>query len=149
MSDKKTISARVREEIPNILKNIEDTNKGLRFNELFKKLKKRFPNELVNENNEDRIGVLRGIVNKIEDIPIQGVRMEKRGNEVFFVFVSDELSELSRISRQFVCYLRQQKLTSIDVLSLQKNERDIYNEFINIISDLDDVLKKFENQKIE
>lgn len=147
MSENKTISSRVREEIPNILKSVENINRGLRFNELFKKLKKKFPNELVNENNEDRIGVLRGIVNKLEDIPIQGVRMEKRGNEIFFVFVSDELTELSRASEQFLSDLRQRKLTSIDVLSLQKTERDFYNEFIKIITDLNDVLKDFESQK--
>ncbi|MDA2242394.1 hypothetical protein PDN14_29035 [Bacillus cereus group sp. Bc222] len=148
MIENQTISSLVREEIPKILKNIKDVDTGLRFNELFEKLKEEFPDKLVNENDEDRIGVLRGIVNKLDNIPIKNVRTEKRGKEVFFVYVSDNLTELSRTSKRFLNDLSQRGLVSIDVLQLEKNEREFYQKFIQTIISLEDILRDFEEQRI-
>ncbi|MCM3224015.1 hypothetical protein M3644_30260 [Bacillus cereus] len=147
MTENQTISSLVREEIPKILKKIKDVDKGLRFNELFEKLKEELPGKLVNENDEDRIGVLRGIVNKLDNIPIKNVRMEKRGKEVFFVYVSDNLTELSRTSKRFLNDLSQRGLVSIDVLKLEKNEREFYQKFIQTIISLEDILREFEEQR--
>lgn len=146
MIENQTISSLVREEIPEILKKIKDVDKGLRFNELFEKLKEELPGKLVNENGEDRIGVLRGIVNKLDNIPIKNVRMEKRGKEVFFVYVSDNLTELSRTSKRFLNDISQRGLVSIDVLKLEKNEREFYQKFIQTIISLEETLREFEEQ---
>ncbi|MHA4246214.1 hypothetical protein [Bacillus cereus] len=147
MTENQTISSLVREEIPKILKKIENVDTGLRFNELFEKLKEEFPGKLVNKNGEDRVGVLRGIVNKLDNIPMKNVRMEKRGKEVFFVYVSDNLAELSRASKGFLNDLSQRGLVAIDVLQLDNNEREFYQKFIQTIIDLEDILRDFEEQR--
>ncbi|MGE8207452.1 hypothetical protein ACQKP0_23485 [Heyndrickxia sp. NPDC080065] len=146
MDENLNITTKVRNEIPNILKNISNVHEGLQFNELFNQLKGRFGEDLVDENNKDRTGVLRGVVNKMDHIPIKNVRMEKRGTKTFYVYVMDELTELSRVSKQFINELNERGLTSTNVLNMKNQERNFYNKFIDAIANLNMVIKEFEEQ---
>ncbi|PEM13354.1 hypothetical protein COI51_21765 [Bacillus toyonensis] len=146
MDGNSNITTKVRNEIPNILRNISNVHEGLQFNELFNQLKGKFGEELVDENNKDRTGVLRGVVNKIDHIPIKNVRMEKRGTKTFYVYVMDELTELSRVSKQFINELNERGLTSTNVLNMKNQERNFYNKFIDTIANLNMVIKEFEEQ---
>lgn len=146
MNENSNITTKVRNEIPNILRNISNVHEGLQFNELFNQLKGKFGEELVDENNKNRTGVLRGVVNKIDHIPIKNVRMEKRGTKTFYVYVMDELTELSRVSKQFINELNERGLTSTNVLNMKNQERNFYNKFIDTIANLNMVIKEFEEQ---
>ncbi|THK12297.1 hypothetical protein, partial [Escherichia coli] len=86
MSKTKTVSitSKVRKEIPKILKKHKD---GLTFNQLFDELKKIFGKELIDEDGKDRTGVLQGIINKLNTITIPNLRIEKRGSNVYYMYV--------------------------------------------------------------
>ncbi|MEG0297547.1 MAG: hypothetical protein RR620_12585 [Clostridium sp.] len=123
-----TITDKVRTEIPKILKLHKG---GLTFNDLFKELKKIIP-ELV-DNGKDRSGVLRGVINKLESIPIESVIVERRMNNVFYVFVGSKIDELILASKSFVNEINSKDLLSLNQLSLNDDERTIYKEYEDLI----------------
>ncbi|WP_042356874.1 hypothetical protein [Bacillus rubiinfantis] len=157
---KNTLTAKFRNLIPEILKKKEFREKGLRFTELYQELTYLLSDEI----QGDRTGVLRGIVNKIEDIPVENVRLEKRGKELYFIYVpkdtediqkeeeieeyheSGTLNELERLIQHFLDEVQEKRLTQINLLSLDRTKREIYLGFLQLVSQLDDIQQKFKNE---
>ena len=72
--------------------------------------------------------------------------MKKRGTKTFYVCVMDELTELYRVSKQLINELNERGPTSTNVLNMKNQERNFYNKFIDTISNLNMVIKEFEEQ---
>lgn len=133
--DKVTITEDVRNEIPKILKRHRD---GLNFNDLFDELKKVFKDRLVNENG-DRTGVLRGIVNKHETKPVKNMTIEKRSSGVYYVYVSGQLSELERVVKVFLDEVNSKELLKVTLFDLDKDERQRFKDYEDAITKLYDL----------
>ncbi|MCL6585019.1 MAG: hypothetical protein K6T72_00620 [Anoxybacillus sp.] len=130
---------KVRTLIPAILK---EERKGLKFEQLFLRLKEQIP-ELVNEQGEDRIGVLRGIINKLPQHPVPNLSVEKRDDGVYYVYVEGDYHKLIASVKKFIHDLDEGRLIkNIDPLSLNKNERANYHALVECIAELKEMMEE-------
>lgn len=135
-----SITYKVRNAIPKILKK---SKRRLSFNELFEKLKEEeFGAELVNDSGEDRTGILRGIINKLEAKPIPNLGIEKRGSNVYYVYISSELSQLELVVQNFLDEVKNQKLLTANILDFSIEERTQFLKYQDLISKLYDLSNK-------
>lgn len=126
-----TITERVRNAIPNILKEYGSMN----FNELFKELAKQFGDELY-DGEKERTGVLRGITQKIDSIPIENVVYEKSSNGMVYRYVDSPLEELIKASSDFITDINIKGLLAINILNLTKEQRELYQKYQDILIQL-------------
>ncbi|MCR8747259.1 hypothetical protein [Romboutsia lituseburensis] len=134
---KVTSTEKVRVEIPKVLKKHKQ---GLNFNDLFNELKKTLKDELVNKDTgEDRFGVLRGIMNKLDTKPVDNMVIEKRGSSIYYVYVDGQLSEIERATKVFLDELKNKDLLKMSLLDLNKNERQRFKEYEELIIKLHDL----------
>lgn len=134
-----TITDRVRNEIPKILKRYK---KGLTFNELFSELKNIFGDELVDSEGKDREGVLRGISTRLSIKPIKNVRKENIGNNVIFIYVDGVLGELELTTKSFLDEVKNKDLLKYSILDFDKDDRETYKEYESLITQLHDLVNK-------
>lgn len=134
-----TITDRVRNEIPKILKRHK---KGLTFNELFSELKNIFGDELVDSEGKDREGVLRGISTRLSIKPIKNVRKENIGNNVIFIYVDGVLGELELTTKSFLDEVKNKDLLKSSILDFDKDDRETYKEYESLITQLHDLVNK-------
>ncbi|MBA2877197.1 hypothetical protein HNR63_000224 [Anoxybacillus kamchatkensis] len=133
------VTKKVRDLIPTILK---EERKGLKFDQLFSRLKAMIP-ELVNEHGEDRVGVLRGIINKLPHYPVPHLSVEKREDGVYYVYVEGEYQKLIAAVKNFIRNLDEERLIkNIDPLSLNKNERTNYHALVECIAELKEIIEE-------
>ena len=106
------ISQQIREEIPSILKKID---KEITFNQLFDELLKierdGINKSLKDEFGENRIGVLRGVINSHLDgtIIIKNLNTYKNGRNRYFKYdenMSKELKELQEKRKKYKLYIQ-------------------------------------------
>lgn len=137
-----TTTDKVRELIPVVLK---ENNKSMTFDELFKGLKKQIP-ELV-EDGKDRTGVLRGVINKLDTIPIKNLVIEKKDKNVRYAYIDNKFEDLVRLSEEFVDELNKRELLSINVLELSEDEIQKYHKYQKIIFEISNLNKEHKSIK--
>lgn len=139
MEDKRNLTVRVREVMPEILRHHKN---GLSFKQLRDELYVIFGSEMIDSAGEIRDGVLRGITNKINEIPVKNVVYEKVGTRNVYRYVGNEIDEIDREIDKFLNALSEKGLLSIDTLKLSKEEYDKYIERQSAILALNELIKK-------
>lgn len=143
------ISQQIREEIPSILKKID---KEITFNQLFDELLKierdGINKSLKDEFGENRIGVLRGVINSHLDgtIIIKNLNTYKNGRNRYFKYdenMSKELKELQEKRKKYKLYIQDfinkiecDALSNESLIRLNDSERKWYLEMLEKVYDL-------------
>lgn len=129
-------TSRVRKEIPKILKEHPE---GLTFNELFDELKTRIE-DLVDDDGKDRVGVLQGIINKLKTIPVENMRVEKKGSTVYYFYVDGKLDELERVAKTFLDEVKNKSLLEYSILDFSKEDREHLKRYEELIIKLHELV---------
>ena len=134
-----TDTERVRLAIPEILKEV--CKEGMTFNELFNELGRcaDIGPRLYDSNGEPRVGILRGITNKLETIPIPNVIYVKKDGSMKYVYTKNALSELKALSEEFISNIRTKELLAIDVFTLSSSEAKVYKKYQEILLELNEI----------
>lgn len=127
------VTAKVRAEIPKVL-NAE----GIKLSEgqLLNRLVSKVP-ELKRDDGKVRSGVLRGILNKLDTIPVKDLKIEKIGGNVYYY--ADENKGWNYLVDEFV-----KEIDNNDILKLDF-KKDVSDEEIEFVKKASKVIIELKN----
>lgn len=135
---KLSATAQIKEAMEVILKKKENEG-GLTFNDLWDKLEdnKELKKLMYNKENKKRVGILQGLSNRVKDGKIDNIKIIKKGNNSVFIYFSNKLEYLSRLTKTYLEEVQNLDLAKI-TKELTAEDGSVFVTFENILNDLGD-----------
>ena len=123
-----------------ITKKLEE-NQGNRYSEseLFDLITEEMP-ELIHRDPDgevsERRGVLRGIINKLDEIPVENLGVFRDGSRVYYYYAGDSFTHFSNLVDEFINKVTESKCLTISFLEATDGKIEFVKEASNLIKDL-------------
>ena len=125
-------------------------NQGNRYSEseLFDLITEELP-ELIHRDLDgivgERRGVLRGIINKLDEIPVENLGVFRDGSRVYYYYAGDSFTQFSNLVDEFVNKVNESKSLTINFLEATDGEIEFVKKASNLIKDLKELAETQSN----
>lgn len=132
-----SITSKVRENIPVVLKK---SGKAVSEKELLELLAQRIPS-LIKEDGELRKGVLRGILNKLNSIPVDNLHIQrsKDTNKILYSYIDGKKDKIKNRISSFCEELRNDNLLTADFLNDSQGTIQFIKDVTKIVKQLETI----------
>lgn len=122
-------------------------NQGNRYseNELFDLIAEEVP-DLMQRNSDgevaERRGVLRGIINKLDEIPVENLGVSRNGSRVYYYYVGDSFAQFANLVDEFVNKVTDSKSLTLNFLEATDSDIEFVRKASDLIKNLKDLAEE-------